>query len=251
MAQGAFVVSPDPPSDSQARRIMFHVAPGLDGPVPDDQLALQDSIDRSLVVLESLFPPGNPRYFDYFRPLLSLAQAGLVGPHAQPELGRRALAQLQDQVVAAEGAIVKNRYMKQLGFRALLIALPATAAALALRAFSVLPSVEAFLYVWAAAMAGVWLSFGSRKTVLGFFDLHILEEDRLEPTLRLVFAGLLALLAGLLFSTKMATLTVGQLDFSEFESDARLALLLGAFAGLSEKLLSQSVAKKAADMLSF
>jgi hypothetical protein len=251
MAQGAFIVSPHPPEDPEPRGIMFRLMPGFDGPVPDDQLALQDAVDRALVVLEALFPHRSSRFIQYYRPLLSLAQAGLVGPHAQPELGRRALAQLQDQVVAAEGANVKNRYMKQLGLRALALGLPALVAALTLRCFGLLPGIEAFLYVWAAAMAGVWLSFGSRKTVLGFFDLHILEEDRLEPTLRLVFAGFLAIIVGLLFSAKMATVSIGELDLSGFESDVRLALLLGVGAGLSEKLLSQSVAKRAADMMSF
>ena len=250
MPQGYFIVSPEPPNDPQARAILFNVAPGLEGSVPDDQLALQDEIERVLVVLRSLFPAGSPRFAEYFRPLLSLAQAGLVGPYAQPDLGKRALAQLQYQVVAAEGAAVKNRYMKVLGLRALLLGTPALTAALLLRQYFPLPKVEAYLFVWAATMAGVWLSFGTRKTLLGFFDLHILEEDRLEPAIRLLFAGLLAIILGLLFSTKMATITIGELDFSAFESDLRLALLLGAGAGLSEKLLSQSVAKKAADLLS-
>lgn len=251
MPKGAFLVSPDPPDDPGARTIMFRTAPDLDGPIPDEQLALQDAVERTLVVLESLFPNGNARFFDYYRPLLSLAQAGLVGPHAQPELARRGLLQLQDQVVVAEAAIVKNRYMKQLGMRAILLGAPALFLGAILRVFVPHSALEAFLYLWASTMVGVWLSFGARKTTLGFFDLHILEDDRLEPTVRLVFAGVLALLAGLVFSVKITTLTVGQVDFATFETDPRLAALLGAFAGLGEKLLSQSVAKKAGDFMTF
>jgi hypothetical protein len=55
-------------------------------------------------------------------------------------------------------------------------------------------------------MAGVRLSFGARKTSIRFEDLHILEEDRLEPLVRLVFAGLLTLVLALLFSTQAVTI---------------------------------------------
>ena len=100
-------------------------------------------------------------------------------------------------------------------------------------------------------MAGVWLSFGARKATFRFEDLHIPEQDRLEPMIRLFFAGLLTVILGLLFSVNAVSLTVGSITTSEINSNFRVALLIGMLCGFSEQILSSKVAKEASSFLDF
>lgn len=248
MPKGTFKVFRD---TGNPRDINFQVAEGT-ASVPEEQLALRDEIDRTLVVLRTIFPEDDRRFESYFVPLLSLAQAGLVGDAAQPELALRALTQLQQQVVAREGGRIKNHYMKELGAKALIIGAPAIAIGLVLAS----PLLEQralgnFLVLWSGSMAGVWLSFGTRKGALQFYDLHIPEEDRLEPTVRLFFSGLITLVVGLLFSTRAVQVTVGSVQSWQFTDSSQLAFLIGVLCGVSEKVLPSNVASKAAEFLKF
>jgi hypothetical protein len=98
-------------------------------------------------------------------------------------------------------------------------------------------------------MAGVWLSFGHRKTVFQFDDLIVLEADHLEPKIRLIFAGLMTLLIGLFFFKKAITIEVGGVNTSQLGSDPIIALMLGAILGFSELVLGTKVAQRAAAFL--
>ena len=116
MSGGAFVVLRRP---DDAHDILFQTR--TDRPAAtDEQLSLKDEVEHALMVLRTLFPSGGPRFETYFAPLLSLAQVGLSADPAQPDVARRALIALKNQVLAWEGARIKNRYMKELGLRSLL-----------------------------------------------------------------------------------------------------------------------------------
>jgi hypothetical protein len=197
-----------------------------------------------------IYPSSGDRFEDYFRQLLSLSQAGLVGEAASPELASRALLVLKEQIVAQEGGRIKNQYMKQLGFKAFILGVPVLIVAIICKLY--LPSIETltnFLFLWAGAMAGVWLSFGARKVVLRFEDLHIPEQDRLEPFVRLFFAGLLTVTIGLLFCTKIIVVNIGPVETWQFTDDTRLALLFGLLCGFSEQVLSTRIASRASQLL--
>lgn len=223
MAQGAFIVFRD---EKDPRDIHFKLASEGNAPVPGDQLTLRDEIDKTLTVLRGIFPPNDQRFEEYFRPLLSLAQAGLVGNAAQPELAQRALMTLKEQIVAREAGRIKNQYMKRLGLRAVMLGAPALALAVGLSFLaSWLETARSFLVLWSGCMAGVWLSFGARKTVLKFEELHIPEEDRLEPIVRLCFGGLLTVIIGLLFSTKAVVITLGSVESWHFVKNSELAVV--------------------------
>jgi hypothetical protein len=62
---------------------------------------------------------------------------------------------------------------------------------------------------------------------------------------------LLTLLVGLLFSTEVVSVQLGSVNTAELDSNARLALLIGALCGFSEQALSSSVAQQASRMLDF
>jgi hypothetical protein len=250
---GAFIVCRD---DGDPRDIRFEVAPGA-GPTPKEQVSLKAEIESVLTILRMLFPD-EQEFEKYFRPLLSLAQAGLVGDHAQPEVAAGALTALKNEITAREGGKIKNRYMKILGVRALYVGTPTLVAGLLLYAStrifwpSFVPTFAVannFLFLWSGCMAGVWLSFGARKTFLRFEDLHIPEEDRLEPTIRLIFAGLLTFILGLFFSLKVVTVNFGTITTDQINTSVKLALLIGLLGGFSEQALSSAVAKQASRLL--
>lgn len=249
MAKGAFRVyrAEDP------RDIHFEVSwASDDGPVPEEQLVLKDDVDQALTVLRTIFPHSDATFENYFKQLLSLAQAGLVGPSANPAVAMRALAALKNDVAVREGGRIKNRYMKMLGSHAAVLGTPALLIAVLLHYFGDRVALLAnFLLFWAGCMAGVWLSFGARKVTIRFEDLHIPEQDRLEPLVRLVFAGLLAVVIGLLFSLNGVIVSVGAISTSQINTIARVAFLLGILCGFSEQVLSLKVAQQASSFLSF
>jgi len=248
MPDGAFIVSRDP---QNSRDILFQLAPGQNAAaIPDIQLTVRDDVDRALTVLRMLFPEGDPRFEEYFRSLLSLAQVGLVGPVAQPQLAARALVALKDSITAQEGGRVKNAYMKSLGLAALACGGPVLVTALAMQViwpqFAVFRN---FLFLATGCMVGVWLSFGTRKVILQFSDLSALEQDRLEPVVRLFFAGFLAVMIGLLFYLKIVEVKLGSVSSADFFNRSDLALLVGALCGLSEQALPSRLAQQAETLL--
>jgi hypothetical protein len=249
MAKGAFWVSQD---TDNSRDIRFQLASQESATVPEAQLRLRDDVDRFLLVLRMLFPAGDTRFDEYFRQLLSLAQTGLVGDTAEPKLASRTLEMLRSEITAREGGRIKNQYMRTLGVRALLLCVPVLAVAIATKLrYSNLEYLPSFLFLWSGCMIGVWLSFGARKTFIKFEDLHIPEEDRLEPLVRLIFAGFLTIAVGLLFSLKAIVITLGSISTEQINNSVRMALLIGLSGGLSEQALSKAVTKQAAHFLDF
>lgn len=217
-----------------------------DQPIPEDHLILKDEVEHTLTVLRSLFPEGGPRFDGYFQPLLALTQVGLAAETPQPQVARRALNALKQQIVAWEGGRIKNRYLRKLGASAVALATPAAVVSLILVWAGFADTIFAkFLVLWGGCMAGVWLSFGARKALWTFDDLHIPEHDRVEPLIRLVFAGLLTVIIGLSFSTETIAVVVGAVSSAQVNSSFRVALLIGMLCGFSEQALSSTVARHA------
>ena len=242
MAKGLFIVSRD---KTNPRDILFNTKDGVTELDDEDQLSLRDEIDRTLAVLRLLFKDGDESFEYYFNPILSLAQAGLVGDSAVPKVSKRALTELKNEIVAREGGKVKNRYMKELGKKALQLGLPTFVIATILFFIQSLATQAAFLFLWSGCMAGVWLSFGVRKTVLKYEDLGVIEEDRLEPTMRLIFTGLLTIIIGLLLSTDMIKINIGSVSTTSFVNDIRVSILIGMICGFSEKVLPGKIKEHA------
>lgn len=242
---GAFRVYPEP---DDPRDIRFEICAGSVGDIPPAQLELRDQCQAALTVIR-IICPDDRKFREYFNHLVSLAQAGLVGDTANPELAQRALEGLREDVTAREAGRIKNAYMKKLGYCALLgvIAFSILAAGLEWRGAGIWPRNLAVFEI--GAMLGVWLSFGTRKPILKFEELHILEEDRLEPVVRLVFAGILAAALALVFYLRVVDVTLGSLSTDRIANDAWAALLFGILSGVGEKALSTNVSHQAAILL--
>ena len=91
---------------------------------------------------------------------------------------------------------------------------------------------------------GTWLSFSLRRPVLGFADLAVLEEDRLNPTARILFVLGLTLVVGLLIYTKLVAIKVGEMGV-----DLHMALLLGLLCGIAERALAGAVSQRAREVV--
>lgn len=244
--RGWFVVASDP---KDPKDILFQLTSSATTPIPQEQLMLMDEISRTLSVLRMLYEKDDTKFFSLHRRLLALARAGLVGVTAQPIAARRALQELRDDVTAMEAGNVKNHYMKSLGKRSVILGTLAFLVAGVLDRYGIQPAISSFFCLWGACMAGVWLSFGARKPQLSFEELHIPEKDRLEPFVRLVFAGLLTTILGLAFSLELIVVKLGTKTTAQVTADPQVAILIGLLCGFSEQILSIKVSQQATRFL--
>ncbi|MGH6897341.1 MAG: hypothetical protein ACREJ5_12485 [Geminicoccaceae bacterium] len=203
----------------------------------------------------------DPRAQEYLDQLLGIAGIGLESDPAQVKLADQQLAAFQEQLVSREAARIKNGYMRRflvyVLVAVLLLALLPGAGILLAEQLSNEASawVEAinlhrnFVVLLIGATVGAWLSFGMRKVVIGFSDLAALEEDRLDPPVRILFVCGLALILGLLFVTGAVKMQIGGFD-TDFIHSVSKALLIGLFCGVSEQALAGAVGRRASEFMS-
>ena len=107
-----------------------------------------------------------------------------------------------------------------------------------------------FMLLWVGCFLGVWLSYGIRTTSFTLSDLTITDSDRLTPAIRLVFAGTLTMILGIIFAFPILEIKIGNFPITDFNTQPMLAFLLGCFCGISELVLPTTVAKRASDFIS-
>ncbi|MEA2874227.1 MAG: hypothetical protein QOH67_4203 [Hyphomicrobiales bacterium] len=193
------------------------------------------------------------RFQEYQLKLWSLAQVGLQG-EASPDTARLALTALQNEILRQEGPRIKNTYMTRLGLFAFAFAAAAAIAYLAIRnndGFSVqLFAMKNLFLLWTGTMIGTWLSFGIRKPVITLADLGGLESDMVEPPLRLLFTGLIAITFGFIFMSGMVNVKIGTLDTVQLLNHGSIALAIGMLFGVSEQLLPGALTRRSSQFLS-
>lgn len=226
--------------------------------VTENQQKLHLEIEKTLVVVRKLYENSPIELQHYFSQLLTLAQAGLVPEeNAQPTISLNALQQLKAEIIDKKSGEVKNTYFKTLGINAAYLGLPILLICLIIKTLYYFQNSDIinnlsifsnFLFVWCASLVGVWLSFGARKTILTFEELTTIEEDRLEPLIRLIFVGVMALMFSLLFYKEAIVLEIGKISTKSISNDSFIAIIFGVFLGLSEKLIGQKLTKKATSL---
>jgi hypothetical protein len=219
---------------------------------PQDQRDLKNEAERALTIVKALYrrPEDERKLREAVAKLVALSQVGLVGPDPSPAVARDALRALEGDIVEREAGPIKNQYMRKLGAWACLFGAAGLVTYLVCDHFPWVPFEEIYRYrnvslVWVGSMVGAWASFASRKVTLSFSDLVALEEDRIEPALRLVFTGVLTVILALVFVTGVADVEIGAFKASSLVLSGTVALLLGAFAGLAEKALPSAVMSRA------
>lgn len=249
---------PDP-SDERAVGVYFGPLPGVSP--PQDQLELQDKLEEALETVRVMYIKDgviDRRFRAPYTRLFRAAQLGLEGL-ALPDVARLALARISHDLIVAEGGRVKNAHLAKLGgyalsmigvFTLLYVLARAPIFAFYLEHLAVDPDMaSSFMMLWAGASGGVWLSYAIRKKTFTLRDLIVTDDDRLLPLTRLVFAGALTMVVGLLFAGGFIDVSVGGRQLSTFAEDPTLALLLGLVCGISELLLPTMVAKRVSDFV--
>ncbi len=255
METGAYLVHEN---ENNSRDIIFSIKPDFQNKIPELQQKLHLEVEKALVVIQMLFEEDDKSFKMFFDQLLSLAQAGLVGDNAQPTIALNALLQFKSELVDKKSGEVKNHYFKTLGIKSFNLGIFPVSVSLAIiilhyyfplsKELEKLNVISNFLLIWGSCMLGVWLSFGARKTILKFEDLNILEEDRLEPTMRLLFAGAITMVFSLLFYTKAISVEIGNVSLTTIGEDPVIAIIFGTMFGLSEQILGKKITKKAASI---
>jgi hypothetical protein len=191
---------------------------------------------------------------EYMRKLVEIGRLGLQHPHV--ELGNLALNGFRAEFVAQEAGRIKNTYLRILGITYGFFAI----AFVILYIFSVFSenpngfwyAHKIFFLAAGGAAIGTWLSFAIRRVTLGFEDLGILEEDLLDPSLRVIFVVILTTVVCLLFWTGAMNLEIGNLKTSGLSDPTSklplgaIALLVGIFCGIAERALATAVSGRAA-----
>lgn len=106
------------------------------------------------------------------------------------------------------------------------------------------PPISNYLLFWTAAMVGVWLATGRRLQRMTFADLLTPDGDQFHPWVRLIRAGLLSLVLGLILSWGVVIEIFGLRTPAMF-SNPGFAFAFGMLFGLSELLLPDAAAAKA------
>jgi hypothetical protein len=215
---------------------------------------LKDEIERTLSALRAVYSVDKAKFNEAFAKLLALAQVGLPGPTPATSIARSALDSLKAELVDREAGRIKNEYMIKLGRWALTFL---TVAVFLYVLLTIWPdrvpdriyAYRNFLLLWSGCMIGAWCSFASRKVVLSFFDLARIEEDRVDPPLRLIFSGLLTSILGLIFATGFANVVIGTFEGAKFLNDGAVALLIGALSGMAEQALPGAIMQRAQNIL--
>jgi hypothetical protein len=270
--EGNLLDKPDPadpaknafpnPADLHAVDIYF----GLDGaatqPPPKEQVDLQGELEKVLNVVRRLYltNPAAPdtRFRRYYVRLFRLAQLGLEGKDASPEIAKNALATVTRDLVDDEAGNVKNGHMTALGLKALQLGAPFALAYVLLvlvdpawlrewlLKMDVDPRTAAnFMLLWIGCFLGVWLSYGIRTVTLGLSDLTMTDADRLHPRMRLLFAGALTMVLGQLFVMGVVEVKLGSYVVTTIASNAMLAFVVGVLCGISELALPAAASKRA------
>jgi hypothetical protein len=233
--------------------IIFEFIPGID--IPDEQQNLVIEIENSLATVSLLYAPNTVEFKKAFEQLFFIAKTGLEN-EAQPSLAAKALTQFKKEIVDRESGKKKNEYLKLLGIKAIGGGLPLLIIGTIIN-FLACKSINCeciqanyianLMILVSGTMLGVWLSFAITRTYLGFDDLAIIEKDRLEPSLRLIFTGALALIFGLLFAKNSMEIKLGDLSSHDIIHDPVTAFLIGTILGLNEKIIGSSLTKKTSD----
>lgn len=244
-----------------------------DAPISDDRGRLKSELDQAVTVTRAVLTEreravgaldylrgrgasqimaARQRLSEYIMQLCGIATVGLMNLDAsQAVFARLDLARFKAEFTVREAGMVKNRYVRRLGWACLFMAVLTAIIYTIIRANHEWIVAYAFRNFWLLAVGtsvGTWLSFSLRRVVLTFDDLAVLEEDRLDPFLRVLFMVGLVLVVGLLFWTGAVSFGIGPLGSqAAVQEHGAWALLVGLLAGIAERALGTAVSRRAAD----
>lgn len=218
--------------------------------IPSDQEALYCEIESANNVIKSLSNTKDELKAKYFNKLLSLAQAGLVGETAQPDLASKSLNKLKDEMILSEGQRIKNDYMKKLGIKAIVLCVIVFVLYCIFQYCEFLQPFSMYCLSFIGALSGTWISFGARKFNITFEQLSLLEEDMMEPSIRLLYIGVCSIVFMLFLNTQLISISVGGISTATIKESYEMQLSIGVLCGLIESKIGINIYQKAVNILS-
>jgi len=213
--------------------------------VPEKQQELYLEMENVNNVIKTLHHTEDVVKEKYFNKLLSLTQAGLVGNTAQPSLALRSLEVLKEEIIFNEGKRIKNSYIKRLGSIAGVIFLILILIYLIFQKYEFTQSFLMYLRVFMGSLVGTWISFGVRKFNIIFEHLSIIEEDMMEPFIRLIYIGICSIILLLFLNTGFLSINIGNLSTSEIKVNNEMQCTIGILCGLIESKIGINIYNKA------
>jgi len=213
--------------------------------VPNEQQELYNEIESTNSIIKSLHKTGNKSKTKYFNKLLSLSRAGLVGDTAQPKLALKSIEKLKEEIVLIEGQRIKNDYMKILGIYAALMCIGITLICLLTQLNATIKPLSMYFITSIGAIAGTWVSFGARKFKITFEQLSLLEEDMMNPCIRLIYIGVCSVIFLLFLNTGIVSIDIGGVTTEKIRNSIELQAAIGVLSGLVESKVGINIYKKA------
>ncbi len=194
------------------------------------------------------------RWHEYIIQLNGIASVGLMNVDpTQVGFARQDLDRFKKEFTSREAGQVKNHYVHRLGICCLTFAILFSllyAVAYDPASGRIMHAFRNFFLLAAGAVVGTWLSFLLRRVTLTFDDLAVLEEDRLNPSIRVLFMVALVTVLGLLFWSQAIVAGIGTFQSAEaLHSHGAWALLMGLLAGIAERALGTAVSRRASDFV--
>ena len=217
--------------------------------IPEEQQNLYVAVESANNVIKSLRNTKDEIKQKYFNKLLSLAQAGLVGKDAQPELTLKSLAKLKGEIILIEGQRIKNDYMKDLGTKAAILFGIAAVLYCGSKCLEITQPFSMYLLIVMGSFVGTWVSFGARKFSISFELLSLVEEDMMSPWIRLLYIGVCSVILALFLNTQLVKLSIGAISTSSLQDYTELQLSLGILCGLIESKIGINLYKKAVTVI--
>ncbi len=266
----SIVVSPyrDPNLPEMYVDIQYDIGQGI---TTKEQLDLKRAIDKAVTVVKVVLAGSGSdavKRHEYIRALVSIGRVGLL--EGNIDLAKSTLDTLQEEFVAREAARIKNNYVRRLGAWSILCVVIFGLAYLYIRAEAVagngaidwrlwlLPEnanpahpfalyrFRNFFLLAIGASFSAWLAFLIRRPTLEFTGLVQLDDDLLNPVIRVLFTIGLSFVVGLLFWTGLIAITIGSFT-TNFENAGMTAILIGVFCGIASRALATAVSRRAED----
>ncbi|MEO5332662.1 MAG: hypothetical protein H7839_11620 [Magnetococcus sp. YQC-5] len=236
-------------ADRTAYEINFQI---LDSnKITSDMDSLREDVESTVGSLHTIFKNTSDKKFQaYFDRLLALAQVGLMGENPLPLKAQRALDSLKKEINTQEAPVIRMNYLKKLGLHAIVQSLVCVVIVWVIGFFSLHKGyfegkeIMNCGVMWIGCMAGVWLSVSMSPASSNLDSLQLIARDASEPSIRLIFTGLLTIFIALLLKAGVVEIKLGGLQTATFLTDFKISLLLGMFCGLGEKALSTTVSQR-------
>lgn len=246
--QGYYIVYSN--SENEKYDIKCELHPELaKNEVPDEQQKLYIEVENANNIIKSLINSEDKVKEKYFQKLLSLAQAGLVGETAQPNLALKSLVKLKEEILLIEGQRIKNSYMKKLGLFAVGISIGLVIIYCTIVYLTNATYIRMYFIACIGSMLGAWVSFGARKYSISFEQLSMLEKDMMGACMRLFYVVACSIIFMLFLNSGIVNIDIGTMSTDNMSNNLELQATVGVLCGLIESKLGINIYEKAKSII--